>query len=295
MQIASNNMKKPIVTLSRIAAILVILVYVPDRAAAQLVIQPMRIVISSDNPTREVTLRNDGNELLEVSTRMMFGIWRVDSASHLILDSTGTPQELSRACTDWVKVFPKQFTLAPGAMRKLRLLVTPPAGIPNGEYNSRLIVASSSVGLPTVSVPTSGDAITGTLKGILNMSLEVMFRKGTCETGIELQELRMNRSDALVDVRPLGNATYRGTLFGVVHTPDGATADSITYRVIAATPQRLKMSFRQLPAGSYRLMLESRAVLPGSAAETVIASPPVRKEYDLVVTATETSVTPRIE
>jgi hypothetical protein len=276
-----------------------LLLVAAGQSIAQVDINPNRIIIQSSDPSREVDLRNSGDKPIEVGIQVLFAIWRSDSNGEANLDTSGTPREMALSCARWMKVFPKQFTLQPNSSRKVRILLTPPAGTPDGEYLARLDISNNTLALPNPSADTVSDGITVSVHSVLHLSVPVMFRKGKYQTGLVIGALHAEQREkgtaVFVEAEPTGNAAYRGTLYGVLRDQSGKLVDSVTNAFIAEIPQRLRFDFRKLQSGSYRLTVESQSVLLGTAAETVIRAEPVKGEYDLTASGAGITITPRRE
>jgi hypothetical protein len=283
----------------RLLRLLVLVLALTRPIAAQIVVSPTRVILANRETSRELTIRNDGSEPIEVDVRVYFGLWGCDSIGTSTLDTVGTTATQALSCHTWAKIFPRHFTLDPQTFQRVRLLVSPPADLSDGEYLARLLVTSQRVALPrTGNSDAAATAITTQLSTRLNQSFAIIYRKGAVSTGLRIDSALCMRRDTssmlLVDISPLGNAAYRGTITALlVSEPDGAPVDSVALPFVAETPLRLRLLTRSLAHGSYRLNLSCGAVLPGSAAESVLPCPPVARSYSVTSSGAGVDVVPR--
>lgn len=265
-------------------------------AFSQISISPKRILLGSRDRSKEIIVSNSGTQPYEFTANIALILVRTDSLGNETYDTVATPQEATHSCKEWVRVFPRKFTLAPNSTRTIRVLATPPAGLPDGEFVARLVLSSMESHFTPVNLIDTTKIATE-VHFRLNMNLQVVYRKGKVATGLEMTDVRAIRNDSgtsvIVDVRALGNASYRGTLSTVVLATDGTRIDSTAVPfVVEIIGQRQRLRMRPIPDGTYKMVVESRTELPGSAIELVIPAPTVRRRFTVVVTAAQIHLTP---
>src|SRR5204862_7437145 len=86
--------------------------------------------------------------LLSVRNSRAFVIPISDSLGHFALPTVERPDSTLPSAAAWVQAFPRRLTIAPLERQTVRLLVTPPAGLPDGEYWARLIISARGGKLP---------------------------------------------------------------------------------------------------------------------------------------------------
>jgi P pilus assembly chaperone PapD len=276
-----------------------VLVLASGALHAQISISPKRILLNARERSQEITIANSGQRPFEITADVTDFFIRTDSLGNEQYDTVANADEAARSCRNWVKIYPKRLIVPPNSTRTIRLLASPPAELGDGEYNARLQVSSIETGFaPVDAIDTT--KITIDMKMRLKMVLQVAFRKGEVSTGLDLLGVQMSRSDSgtalLVDVRSKGNGAYRGMLSGILKAKDGRVVDSVTtpYIVdITGFRQRIPLNQRNLPDGTYDLIVESKAVLPGTAGEFVLPAPPVRRTYTVTTGASGFNLAPR--
>lgn len=266
----------------------VFLVALAAVASAQIEVAPTRVLLSMRDRSKEVNVINNSTNPVEVTADLGFKLIRSDSLGRMSLDSSASPEEASRSCERFLKIFPRKFILAPGASRMVRVLIVPGDSTDEGEYWGRIIFGST----PIIRVPAEDttDAIRTNLTMRIELDLPVIFRKGNVQTGIEFEGLTARNEGeatvALLDTKRTGNSAYRGTLVAVLKGADGSEVARTEEQFTTEFKLRKRLQFPKLSEGSYTLELESKSVKKGAANEAVIPSDPVSKTYALTVSKT---------
>ena len=261
---------------------------------AQFEVAPTRIMLSMRDRSKEVNVANTTDGTLEVNVELGYKLIRTDSLGVVTLDSAQNAEEKGKSGQEWLKIYPKRFSLPPHASRMVRVMVVIPDSAADGEYWGRVIVTST----PVAAIPTSG---AGTVNGIqtnlsmrLQLDLPVIIRKGTTETGIVINGARAH-ADAegtlvLLDMKRVGNSAYRGTLTGVLKRTDGSEVAHIEEQYTTEFSLRKRLRFPKLADGTYALTVESQSVKKGGANEAVLQAPPLNKAYELTVAGDRISI-----
>lgn len=279
--------------------LVLLLVLVTAGAQAQVNIYPKRVMVSNSQRSSDVLVSNTGVAPVEISAKALFAIIRSDSLGNTYFDSTGSDAEMARSCHGWAKVFPKQFTLLPGEERTVRVIMTPPASLGDGEYRARLMISSAVVEPPLTPEANDTAVVITDVRLRIHSSLPLIFRKGKVETGIAITSLAARHVDSnlslvVADLGVTGNSAYRGTVQAVLRSADGSRLDTASEQVTVELNRRQALPFRRIAEGTYRLDVSSRAVFTGTAMESVLAAPPVEQSYDLVVSRSEMILRPRV-
>jgi P pilus assembly chaperone PapD len=259
-------------------------------AFAQISVFPTRVMLAARERSREVTVQNPTDKSLEITAGFGYKLIRSDSVGTLRLDSMmQNDEERAKSCRNWLKCFPRKFTLAPGASQKIRIMASAPDTIADGEYWGRLVLTPVQVGAPVVAGSDTSAGIASELTMIFALDIPVVYRKGKPSTGIAIDAIT-TQSDSvgmvlLVDSRRIGNSAYRGTMSAIVKDASGGEVARIGSQFTNEFILRQAFRLPSLGAGEYRLELLSESVRTGSAAEAVIPASAVVKEYDLHISA----------
>jgi P pilus assembly chaperone PapD len=274
-------------------AMLAAAVLVPSNAIAQVSVTPTRIFLTPGERSGDVTVINPAAQPMVVTARLYYSIYRNDSTGGIVQDSMRTGDAMERPCVDWLRMFPKQFTLQPGEKRVVRIMATPPAGLADGEYIARVDIRGKLVERPTeVTIDTNG--IRTNLGMNLGYSLPIFFRKGKLTTKVELDVKRIDVRDgrpwARVAIRTIGNASFRGTLRAVYTDLNGKVAAKKEHALVSEVGYDYPLEIPSLPAGLYTVRLEAVTKLPGKAQETVVMGETTTATFSIDV-ASSKSVT----
>ena len=260
----------------------------PSLLAAQGVLVAPHVVFL-DHRTRSaaITLYNPGTEPAEVSIATFFGYPVTDSAGEFEL-ATPAPDPTQPSAAAWIEAFPRRIVVQPLQRQTVRILGRPPAGLPDGEYWSRLIITAKGGTIPVAGADTT-QAIQVGLSLEVRTIIPLQYRKGDVKTGVQLEHLRASRlGDSLVIRAQLtrdGNAAFVGTARATLTNAAGAIVAkaAVPLAVYYAIDPRFLMGVRDLPAGQYRLTLELVSERTDIAPESILHTAPARSSIDLVL------------
>jgi hypothetical protein len=231
---------------------------------------------------------------VEVTTELGFKVIHSDSLGSVTLDSGRTSEQNAHSGKEWLKVFPRRFTLAPRTSRIVRVMVTVPDVAPEGEFWARLIVSGTPVNSSMKVDVDSVQGIETSLAMRMELDLPVIIRKGNVETGIAFDGMQGRISGEntllLVDMRRTGNSAYRGTLKATVRDAQGSAVAQASEQFTAEFTLRKGIILPRLSDGTYTVELESESVKKGGANEAVIPAPTVKQGYKLTVSGSRLDV-----
>src|SRR5260370_29185348 len=162
-----------------------------------------------------VLLYNPGTEPVEVTIATIFGYPVTDSTGAITLRTVDAPDSTLPSALAWIQAFPRRLTVAPRERQTVRLLARPPAGLADGEYWLRIVIAAQAGRVPITGVPdTTAIQVGLTLEG--RTIIGVNYRKGPVTTAVSLSQLRPQiAGDSLITRARLerrGNAAFIGTI-----------------------------------------------------------------------------------
>jgi P pilus assembly chaperone PapD len=264
-------------------------ILLPGSALGQgIAIAPTSVFIDARERTGLLLLMNPNNEPAEVEISTIFGYPVTDSAGAMQLFTATQPGPAAPSAADWVKVFPRRVTIAPQSQQTVRLLVTPPPGIPDGEYWTRVIITARGGQLPLTAKVDTGSVRVG-LSLEVKTIIPLLYRKGKLQTGVSLSGLRAQvLGDSLVVRARLdrrGNAAALGTIHGEVMDARGRVRTSFSAPVstyYSITP-RLTAPIDSLRPGRYRLRLTVTSVRSDLVPESVLPFRSVRDSVTVLI------------
>ena len=273
----------------RLLAVLasVSLAAVPVAGAQGVLVAPHALIVDHAARSGSLTLYNPGTEPVEVEVGTIFGYPAADSAGRLYLHTAEVPGDGEPSAAAWVAAFPRRMTIAPLSRQTVRVLARPPAGLPDGEYWSRIVVAARAG-----QVPVTG--VTDTARIQVGLTLEVRtiisfnYRKGAVATSVTLDRLRAERDGDSLRVRLRlergGNAAWLGTVRVALA---GATGEPRTVESALAVYHTLEPAFvlpvTGLAPGRYRLSVEAVTEREDITGDQLLRAAPALAEVEVVL------------
>ena len=256
--------------------------------AQGVVVAPHAVFIDHATRAGSVTLYNPGEDPVEVTVGFAFGYPTSDSAGNVTVELSDSTPPGEPGATAWLQAFPRRVTVGQQQRQTIRLLATPPANLPDGEYWARIVVGAKGGKVPVVGVPDSA-AITVGLTLEIRTVISVVYRKGALTTGVTLGPVRAAYANDSVAVRvPMtrtGTAAYLGTARATVTNSAGAVVgeEERAVAVYHSLDPRLSVPVGALPPGTYTARVSvttDRADLPGKEA---LPAPAVTGSVEFVV------------
>jgi len=161
---------------------------------SQLVISPYIVFLDAKNKYGTYTVYNETDETKEVTISFKFAYPVSDADGNITMfyDTTNN----SRSIADWVKAFPRKFTMSPRGKQIIRMTVDPPAGMNQGTYWTRIVTTSSS--LKSVTDSTTG--ISAKINFFFNQVTTAIYRNQRYDNKLEFRNLTTNTDTANVNI-----------------------------------------------------------------------------------------------
>ena len=154
-------------------------------AAQGVMVAPHAVFIDHRLRSGSVLLYNPGTEPVEVTISTIFGYPVTDSTGAITLRTVDAPDSTLPSALAWIQAFPRRLTVAPRERQTVRLLARPPAGLADGEYWLRMVIAAQGGRVP-ISGVTDTTAIQIGLRLEVRTIIGVNYRKGPVATGLAL-------------------------------------------------------------------------------------------------------------
>jgi hypothetical protein len=260
----------------------------PQAVAQSLMVGSPAVVIDDRTRTGALTLINDGVAPVEVSVSTFCGYPVTDSIGQMYLRTFATVDDTMPCAATWIQSFPRRLRVEAKSRATVRLLVTPPAGLPAREYWARLVVAAKEG-----QVPVGGLGDTSSIQARLDLEVRsvvgLFYRKGSPHTSVALERLRAQvEGDSLVGRTLLtraGDAAFVGSLKAVLRDPTGKvrSQSQLPLGVYYALEPRFTMPVAGLPPGSYELSVEAVSSRPDLPADMLLPTVPVQQSVPVVL------------
>lgn len=260
--------------MNRIFGLLSLLLTLPSLLAAQgVLIAPTSVFMDSRSRTATVLLVNPNDQPVEITLSTTYGYAITDSAGRFEPWFTDAPDSTAPSAASWIRIFPRRVSIEPKAQQVVRLLVSPPPALADGEYWARLVVMARG-GELKVSGTTDSNTVTIGLPMQVRTILPILYRKGQVETAASVSGLSATRDgDSLVVRAQLGrtgNAALLATVRGELADSAGAVRGrfALPVSIYAPIAPRFTIPVDSLPAGRYTLRVElapGRSDLPAES------------------------------
>jgi hypothetical protein len=253
---------------------------------AAISVTPKFIFLDPSRRSVAVMVTNSGTEEDEMWVEAKFGYVVSDDTGgvHIIYDSTDADQN---SAASWVRAYPARFVLAPDETQIVRLVVSPPAGMKEGEYWARINI-SSKPRKPAISM--KGTNYTTGMVLVTQAGLAFHYRLGKLNTGVVVNDFKIMTVDSLVHVTMkltrTGNASFWGARIIRLVNESGKVVFTMTKELVVYKSMLVhdKLSRRNIPPGNYKVEID---LVTGSRRDvelsSLIQAPPLRLSNPLII------------
>jgi hypothetical protein len=257
-------------------------------AAQGVMVAPHAVYIDHRVRSGSVLLYNPGTEPVEVAISTIFGYPTTDSSGAIKLDTLVADSSVS--ALGWIQAFPRRLTVGPRERQTVRLLARPPAGLAEGEYWLRLVIAAQAGRVPITGVSDT-TAIQVGLTLEVRTIIGVNYRKGPVTTGVALSNVRAQVvGDSLITRSRLerrGNAAFVGTVRATLVDSTGTIRSSFKSPIGVYTTMEPRIgtpiAAPGLARGRYWLRYEVVAEREDLDPTVVLKAAAVRDSVQLVI------------
>jgi P pilus assembly chaperone PapD len=184
-------------------------------------------VLFANSRTRSATmdLINTSAAPSEITIETQFGYPVTDSLGGISVRLLDTVPAGAPSIAQYIVAYPRRVTVQPGAKQVVRLIVNPPANLPDGEYWSRIIITSK--GGPTrlsARSATDTNAIQVGVSLVVRTVTTLLYRKGNVTASLEATDVAAHRIGDSVVVTARVARQGTGVFLGMAHLKllDGA-------------------------------------------------------------------------
>jgi hypothetical protein len=255
-------------------------------AAQGVLVAPHAVFVDHRTRSGWIQLYNPTTEPSEVSVEALFGFPVSDSAGRLELRTIEQPDSTWPSAVKWLSAFPKRALVPPQGRQVIRLLMTPPADLPDGEYWARLAITARAGAAPV----TGADSTQGITVGLnleVRTIIPLLYRKGAPTTGVSLSNLRAQVEGDSIVVRGRlvrsGKAAFLGTVRGTLTAADGSVAGRFEQfiSVYYDLDPRFSLPRNGIKPGRYRLSMEVVSERTDIASEQILQAQAARETIEL--------------
>ncbi len=257
---------------------------------AQVSVTPTFLSIDQRTNLGQIYLNNNSSEPMEVRFSVEFGYPASDETGNTIMVYDNDDKKARHALDDYIRVFPRQVLLGPGASQSVQLMVRPMQNKPEGVYWTRLFITSNR---QTQDIERTLDEsqIGANINYILRQNIPVIYSFGDISSGLDVKymdaALKEGRLRASALVAPIGNTPFIGSMNVVLRNQRGIEV-GCAYNTIAAYTEILRAVSIPLPEeglepGTYSLEIIFETRRRDIATDMLIQSEPVRQTVQLAI------------
>ncbi len=254
-----------------------LVLFLVEGAFAGLQVFPFRLQLNDTKRVAHLSLRYSGEKPADYKISTIFYRMKPDGSINIVQDA----KEEERPATKLIQYSPHQVQLAPNAEQVIRVRLSGPRNIPDGEYRAHLLIEPMKESAETAADGKKPAEKMGMkLDARIAVAIPVVFSHGKTQFNATLSKFQImqnaeNKPVFSVEMSSNGNAFPYGDL-EVLYQPTGGQVQSVgTYRGVA--------SFLPARTFSFPLKLESNSPLlkeiKGTAPVTKISSGKLRVEF----------------
>ena len=240
----------------RVTILLVAMLALSSAYAAAVAVSPVALYIDSRTRSGTLTLFNPGSRPEEVQVDFAFGYPVSDDDGNVTVSVMEEAPAGDPSAVGWLRAFPRRMVLEPGQRQVMRIMVTPPAGLADGEYWARALVRGRG-GQPPIE-ERQGD-VTVQIEVETVVVVAVNYRNGDVTTGLRVVDAAATQAGdsvtAIIDFQREGNAAYLGRVHAELLDGSGQVVDD-TEEVLAVYKtirRRLDLAVPSDAAGPFRV------------------------------------------
>lgn len=226
-------------------------------AFGQVTIAPTNLFIDDNSKFGTYMVINGSNETQEISIDFIFSYANLDENGNRTLVYDDAEMEEQFSIVEYVRAFPKNFTLAPNQRQIVRLRISAPNNMPDGTYWSR-IKTSSTPEAPPLELQTD-QAVTAQVGIIVEQVTGLFYKNGNVNTGIEISTIRTERESSVLNVYTdflkTGNSPFLGSITTTLLDNSGREVKTgfISTSVYTDGTHKQELDISDLGAGSYSI------------------------------------------
>lgn len=249
-------------------------------------VSPTVLFINEPKRSTALEIFNPGAVEVEVWFELKYGYTSTDDSNRLVIVM---PEKLSaddKSATEWLSTYPTKMVLKPNEKKIVRIMVSPPAGITDGEYWARVLVNSKQIGRKLkLKENPSGAKIGFDIQQ--QQSIPFHYRKGKLSTTFDLMgnpviEVKDGKLHYKINMLRGGNSSYWGMLNFIITDKSGKMVKKEWQHMVVY--KEIKRDFlvdvKDLTPGDYTLNVIAESKRYDDAAKYVIKTEPKSWKYN---------------
>ena len=265
---------------------LTVVVAAGETASANVTVYPMQVFVQHPNRSAPVSITNISDAPMEVWVSFRYGFPVAFDTGNVTFNWGDTLGHVESNAAPWLRPVPQRVVLDPGEAQTVRLVVSPPGLVADGEYWARCVVSwKRSLTLAAQNGEKSGMRTALVTETII----PVHSRKGQLSSGVTMTGLTagvQSKSIAFNFVLDrTGNAAFWGTAEFSLLNSAGKVVDTRKNSVVVykhLTYSSL-IDIEALPPGEYTLSVTLDNKHPALKKDIRLKSPPVNQSTKIII------------
>lgn len=223
---------------------------------AQVSISPTSLFIDSKRKFETLLFMNSSDVAQEVRLSWVFGYPDSDEKGNVTMFYGDSIPGQEYSAAEWMRGFPKNFILEPGARQTVRVTIKAPRDIAPGTYWTRLKTLSSPLSA-AIGVPSQPNGISAQITLQFNQITSVFYKTGELSCGLTITEVKATVKDGVASIlagfNKTGNSPFLGQIRMKVYDSIGdVVKDEVFFQSIYWDGwRRVDMNVTDLPQGTY--------------------------------------------
>lgn len=249
-------------------------------AAQAVSVSPTAIFLGQAERSGRLALVNEGDVPAEVEIGFAFGYARSDSLGRVTVPLTESAAPGEPSLVPYLRAFPRRLRLAPGQRGMVRILVTAPPELEDGEYWARVMVSSTGA-QASVEEQVGRANVRLNLRSVVAVATN--YRHGRVETSVAVDTASARATAEsvrlLLDLDRGGNAAWLGRVQAEIVDPDGRVLGAAAQDVAVYRALRWGVSVpieRPLDGGPFAVRYTLSPERPDAGPGDILTAPVVR-------------------
>ena len=246
---------------------------IPSLSMAQITIAPTTLFLTERSRIANYLVINNSDVAQKVSIDFFFGYVKTDESGNRQIVNESDSLAAFYSLADWLRGFPKTFTLQPGQRQTVRIRTTPPSELEDRTYWARIRTSSNPL-TPSIEEQET-DILTARISVKIDQVTGIYLKHGDVSTGIRVNDITFNKLDgtlnALVNLDRLGNSPFIGTITASILKNDEILDQEIsTTTIFIDGTYAYSFDLNELESGSYDFSITFKTERPDIRKEELV-------------------------
>lgn len=254
---------------------------------AQITISPTNLFIDDQSRFGSYLVINGSEQAQEISVDFAFGYTKSDSAGNRTFVYDDSTAQSRQSAAEWVRAFPRNFTLQPGQRQTIRLRVSPPDTLDDGVYWAKIKTIASPQSAPIDEQPTDG--VSARVGFRLEQVTGLYYKEGAVTTGIIVKNIEPEKQGKKLtltaNIDRTGNAPFLGTIQTNLYNQNNKIVRSskLATTIYWGGTIKQQVDITDLPSGTYRAEMLFKTERSDIAQNELVQMPSVSKSTNLTL------------